>query len=136
MALANCRRCGGLYNKVSIDICPACTKEEERLLRETQQYLREHKLATVAQVVEDLDIRCELVDKWCKEKRINLVHEEDFIAIRRCQYCGREIAPSQGFTCKTCQIKRLGLVKTTTPETPEADPNRKKAGGMYYHKSK
>ena len=59
MALANCRRCGGLYNKVSIDICPACTKEEERLLRETQQYLREHKLATVAQVVEDLDIRCE-----------------------------------------------------------------------------
>jgi hypothetical protein len=45
MALANCKRCGNLFNRVTRDICDACYKREEEDLVKVQHYLRDNAKA-------------------------------------------------------------------------------------------
>lgn len=111
MALGNCPRCGALFNKVTIDICPSCYNKEQDLLRTTQRYLRENRTATVASVLVALrddgtDVEQWMLEKWIKEKRINLAPEEVATVKPHCPYCSRELKEGEKI-CKTCQLKKL-----------------------------
>ncbi|MBD3265106.1 hypothetical protein GF373_00420, partial [bacterium] len=142
MPLANCPRCGSLFNKLSSEICPKCYEEEEELLRATQRYLRENRNASPASVLTDLneeglDVTQMLLEKWVQEKRINLKSEEEALEGKpRCMYCNREIKEGERI-CRTCQIKRLGGKKEKdTLSSPTKDDSGRKSpsAGMHYKK--
>lgn len=135
MALANCPRCGTLFNKITRDICQKCIEEEEALLRETQKYLREHRNASVFEVMNDLDVDRAQLDKWSKEKRISILQPDQVVAKRVCMYCGREV-PEGSQICRTCQIKKLSDKKSPfeSSKEPETEEEVKKSRGMFYKK--
>lgn len=131
MALANCKQCGSLFNKITRDICEKCIKEEEELLRATQDYLRDNRSAQIWQILEAVeDLDAGLLDKWVEEKRINLVQPADELGKKKCMYCGREVT-GQGNICKTCQVKKK-LTENKSPvslvEKEDEGPKTKRSG--------
>lgn len=112
--------------------------EEAQLLRETQDYLRDHRNATksdILDVVEDLSIA--LLDQWVDEGRIQLYDPVAEMNKVRCMYCGREVSGG-GTVCKTCQIKKTLGQKTGGPTAPAkpstADVKQQRIGGMHFKK--
>ena len=78
MALANCPKCSKLFNKLSQDICPDCVKMEEKLLNETQKFLRGNRNAGRHDILNELEeVTTMLLDKWVETKRINIISEDD-----------------------------------------------------------
>lgn len=76
--LANCPKCGQLFNKVTKDICPKCIEEEEQLLRDTQEFLRNNRNAGRHQIMLEVDgVTPMHLDQWIETKRINLITAED-----------------------------------------------------------
>ena len=137
MPLANCPKCGGLFNKITQEICPKCFQEEEELLRQAQEYLRQNRNAAVFQIVQELDIDQMLIEKWVKEKRLNIVTAEDLQDKKFCLECGREIKGA-GTLCKTCQLKKV-LKKGPSAASPTASsdagsPAKKAVRGMVFKK--
>ena len=127
MALGNCPRCGNLFNKVTIDICPECYNEEQELLRITQRYLREHRTASVANVLTDMceegtELEQWMLEKWIKEKRINLAPEEVSEIKPRCPFCSRELKEGEKL-CKTCQLKKMMGKKDSSPPPSSSTPD-------------
>lgn len=131
MALANCPRCGALFNKSTLDCCPACHEEEERLIKITQAYLRAHRNAPVFEVMQNVDVPQWMLDKWILEKRIQFVKPEEEMSKLRCLYCGREIEPGISI-CKTCQIRKLTEKPPMGKNSSEAETKSKiKRTGMH-----
>lgn len=131
MALANCPRCGALFNKISLDCCRACHEEEESLLKDTQTYLRSHRNAPVFEVMLHVEVPQWMLEKWIQEKRIQIVKPEEEMSKLRCQYCGREIQPGMTM-CKTCQLRKLSekppKEKSEPAPAPDADLKPKRSG--------
>ncbi|MDP8243948.1 MAG: hypothetical protein P9L94_07695 [Candidatus Hinthialibacter antarcticus] len=128
MALANCKQCGSLFNKITRDICEKCLKEEEALLRETQDYLRDNRSAQIWQILEAIeDLEAGLLDKWVGEKRINLVKPEDEAGKKQCMYCGREVTGA-GNICKTCEVKKKLSSSKPTLKKEDEGPKAKRTG--------
>lgn len=105
-----------------------CHKEEEELLHETQDYIRRNPQTTVAEVLENLEIEQEMLDKWIEEKRIQLHNTASAESKTICIGCGRPIKEGERF-CKTCMFKQLAAKKndslfrdTQEEEEPEEEP--------------
>ncbi len=138
MPLANCPRCGNLFNKLTSDICNQCREEEDQLLKETQEYLRKNRNASKAQVISDLDLSTEMMDNWIRSKRIHFFQEEELRSKRYCSSCGREIKENQTI-CRTCQLKKLSskekkpkILEKEKTKTEEQPPEPSK--GMHFKK--
>ncbi len=134
MALANCKQCGSLFNKITRDICEECIKEEEELLRATQNFLRDNRNSQIWQILEAIeDLEAGLLDKWVEEKRINLIKPEDEAGKKQCMYCGREVTGA-GNVCKTCEVKKK--LSSSKPaallEEKDDDAPKAKRSGMHF----
>ncbi len=104
MALANCRKCKKLFNKLVRDVCESCLKVEEEQLVVVQHYLRENPRCGVIQIEEGCGVPASLVMQFAREKRIALVASDGNRVT--CKFCGREI--ESGSICKMCQMKLTG----------------------------
>lgn len=140
MPLANCPRCGKLFNKMAIDICKDCQKEEDELLRETQEYLRQNRSASKIEILDEVEVEPWLLDKWVTENRINIIDQEELMSKRYCVECGREIKGGGESICRTCQLKKLSS-KGSSSKTPSLDKveqseTKKTSRGMHYKKPK
>ncbi len=111
MTLANCSRCGTLFNRATSDVCLACHKEEEELLHETQDYIRQNPHTTMTEVMDNLEIEQEMLDRWIEEKRIQLHDPASVESKTICISCGRPVKEGERF-CKTCMFKQLAAKKT------------------------
>ena len=136
MALANCRKCGKIYRRITVDICPQCQKEEDEELRDAQDYLRSHPRATIYELVDELDIEQPLIGRWVEEGRLTLIKDlEEESSVPRCAGCGREIKEGQTY-CRTCLFKKLqskGPQKNTEPEKePVHEKPEIQSSGMHY----
>ncbi|MBE7560633.1 hypothetical protein HS125_17535 [bacterium] len=130
MALANCRKCRKLFNKLVRDICEDCLAAEEEQLTVVQHFLRDHPRSSVFQIEEGCGVPASLVMQFAREKRITLVSSEGNRVT--CKFCGREI--EAGSICKLCQMKLSGDDKRAkigaamadlgkkTPPAPERKP--------------
>ncbi|WP_083430659.1 TIGR03826 family flagellar region protein [Alicyclobacillus macrosporangiidus] len=70
--IANCKRCGRLFNRVRRDICPACVAEEDKAFETVRQYLREHRDATMAEVSEETGVGVDLIIAMIQDGRLML----------------------------------------------------------------
>jgi flagellar operon protein (TIGR03826 family) len=96
--LANCSRCGNLFDKRYRDICPHCIEEEEQDLQVVKDYLGNHRLATLPEVVRDTEVPLETVLTFIDDRRLVLV---DFPNLTyQCQQCGTHT--QNGRYCQEC----------------------------------
>lgn len=101
MDIVNCTRCGGIYVKNPVrDICDQCYKEEEEAFDKVSSYLkkREHRTASMLQVVRDTGVPEELIMKFIKKGRIKLVQFPNLAY--PCEKCGKPI--QTGKFCDEC----------------------------------
>ena len=101
MELANCSECGKLFVKTSIrDICDDCYRMEEEAFEKVNHFLkqRENRTASMAQVIEKTGVKEELILKFIKKGRIQLIHFPNLSY--PCEKCGRPI--QKGKLCEQC----------------------------------
>lgn len=99
--LANCARCGDMFDKRYRDICLDCIEEEEQHLQTVKDYLRDHRLATLPEVVRDTEVPLESLITFIDDRRLLLVEFPNFTYA--CQECGK---PTQnGRYCTDCTDK-------------------------------
>lgn len=128
MALANCRRCGNLYNRVTRDICDACFKQEEEDLVKVQHYLRDQVKAglSIEEVAEINEVDEEMIRKWIRDKRLILKGElagagaDDLDA---CEACGAPIVG--GRLCISCR-QQLGPSRPAATELSKESVKRER----------
>lgn len=133
MALANCPRCGALFNKLTVDCCKECYEKEEKLMRQTQEFLRKNRNASMFELLGEISVEQWMVEKWIKDKRITMQDPAAEISVLRCSSCGREIKPGQ-LLCTTCQFKRLASkTKPTAPKevSSEKESSSSHSSGMH-----
>ncbi|MGC9327599.1 MAG: TIGR03826 family flagellar region protein [Candidatus Hinthialibacter sp.] len=136
MTLANCPRCGALFNKTTMDFCQKCWEEEERLLRKTQDYLRKNRTAPMLDVISEIGVEQWMIEKWIDEKRISLYDPEAPSGVHYCASCGRETKPGE-LLCKTCQFKHMSAKNKNSTKWDEDKiiEKRERARGMYFKRS-
>lgn len=130
MPIANCKRCGRMFNRVRRDICPSCVAEEENMFQAVRKYLRDHRNASMSELVEATEIPMEFIVEMIRDGRIilrdnpNLTYE--------CERCGQ---PTQsGRYCAKCtQELAAGLSGAATEVRKHKDDSRKNSG--YYSKN-
>lgn len=98
MAIANCRRCGRLFNRVGRDICPDCVKDEDDKLATIRAYLRQHPLANIYEVANGTDVTYEEIVEFIRDGRLVLRNNPNMVY--PCERCG---TPTQaGRLCTNC----------------------------------
>lgn len=120
--IRNCPRCGKVFARVSRNLCPQCVREEDEMTEKVKQYLREHKGASLSEVVEATGAEESLVLRLIREGRIIVSDGEPAL---NCQRCGRPI--SEGRFCSACanELARglLGTPKPASTPAPEYSRN-------------
>jgi len=123
--LANCPKCGQLFNKTTREICPKCIEAEDKLLSDTQHFLRDNRNAGRHQIMLEVEgVTSDLLDKWVESKRINLVTAEDLVE-------QQEKANKQ----KMLLNKIMSGKKQAASETKEDETEKKERRGMHFKRS-
>jgi len=98
LSLANCRRCGKLFNKTRHDVCPDCIHEEENKIAEIRDYLRVHPLANIYEVSQGTSATYEEIVDLIRRGKLMLRQYPNMTY--PCERCG---APTQsGRFCMNC----------------------------------
>lgn len=98
MALANCPRCGRLFDNSFKDICQYCTKEEEELYQKVRLYVKENRKCTIYECSDDTEVPIKTIARFIKQGRINLKNNPNMMY--PCETCGAPI--STGRYCSDC----------------------------------
>ncbi len=97
MALANCKGCNKIFNKLSGPLCPACVEQDEADLKTVNEALREEANQTVAQLSEKTGVSKKTILRLLKDQRIA---SEASLADIKCGKCG---APAISLSVKLCK---------------------------------
>ncbi len=104
MKIANCKRCGKMFQKTTRDICMDCVKEEGQILEATRVYLRDNPSSSLAEVSDGTDISMKVIMDLIHAGLLRLVDFPNMAV--ECQGCG---TPTQeGRYCSKCQ-EELGM---------------------------
>ena len=58
-SLKNCPSCGKLYLETGRKVCPACVEAEEEMENVVRNFVRDHKKATIHEIVQGTGKLCE-----------------------------------------------------------------------------
>jgi hypothetical protein len=83
-----------------LPICPACTREDERIFEEVSAYIRDHQGVALCVVADELGISYEKLMKYVKEGRLQ-IRTNDGGFVMFCEKCGGMI--SKGKFCPKCE---------------------------------
>lgn len=124
MALANCERCGQLFNRVTRNICPNCIREEEKLFDDVKDYIRTHEAATVSEVADATQVSEERVLHYLREGRLELSGTLTYA----CESCGKPIR--SGRFCSECK-QELGSDMSDAARALKQQLTSKNSMGYY-----
>lgn len=97
MPLASCERCGKLFSKTTLPICPRCEPAEERDYEKVREALERTPDRTAEQLSEDTGVDVACVLRLVEMGRVRVVGTSDQV---RCGRCG---APAISFSKRLCQ---------------------------------
>jgi len=131
MALGNCKRCGAMFSRTDMNICPKCIKKEEVDFELAAVWLRDNPGKTIQELSEETGIEQSFVLKWVREKRITM---DGTSGLLKCSKCGIPI--EGGEYCDHCKLGFSQAVsdglKTLREATSAASEPAK---GMHYRPS-
>lgn len=133
VAIANCRRCGRLFNRMGRDICPDCAREEDEKLATIRAYLRQHPLANIYEVANGTDVSYDEIVQFIRDGRLLLRNNPNMVY--PCERCG---TPTQsGRLCANC-AKEMGRALERDMRARDdqgLEANDRGRGKGYYSKS-
>lgn len=129
MPIANCKRCGRIFNQVRRNICPACIAEEDKAFETVRAYLRKNRDATMLQVTEDTGVPSEFIIDMIRDGRLILRDNPNLNY--PCERCGN---PTQaGRYCASCTKELSASLSTASAELRQKMQEKK--GHGYYSKN-
>jgi flagellar operon protein (TIGR03826 family) len=125
--IANCRRCGRIFNQVRRNICPACIAEEDKAFEVVRAYLRQHRDATIAEVSEATDVSVDMIIGMIQDGRLILRDHPNMSY--PCERCGN---PTQaGRYCATCTKELSTSLAAASAELRQKTKDDKSSKGYY-----
>ena len=70
--LKNCLECGQIFKTNTINVCPACEKEDQIFLHQIQDYLLLYPRANLRDLEQDLSITPRRLFRYLKENKLQL----------------------------------------------------------------
>lgn len=121
MALRNCVRCKALFTDPRHKLCAKCLAEDHKEFDLVREFLRDHRMASVAEVVAGTGVRLERIYGWLREGRLVLgsgVADPNL----RCDTCGAPILT--GKLCETCAGNLTRSTEARRTRKGPSDPGR------------
>lgn len=113
MALAKCKRCKNLFNKiVDKDICPACMEKEEEEFQKVKDFLKRYPEKKLEEISEETGVDKKVILDFIREGRLQLaeIQGEGEFALLTCERCGKSIVT--GRFCEDCRKKLAALLSS------------------------
>ncbi|TCP26026.1 flagellar operon protein (TIGR03826 family) [Scopulibacillus darangshiensis] len=128
--LSNCKHCGKIFVRTTIDVCPTCRKEQDEKYESVYTYIRkqEHREATVNEVHEATGVEEKLIYDWIKEGRLKTTEFSNLGY--PCKSCGKRI--QSGSLCLSCGARLQNDLKTNN----EQQEKNNRGSTTYFTKSK
>ncbi|MGQ9631087.1 MAG: TIGR03826 family flagellar region protein [bacterium] len=99
MNLANCPRCGNIFNRAGGHrYCPACEAEDEKKFQLVRDFLDEHPKANAIEIAEATGVEESKIMEFLREGR--LIAVSDSPLAYPCEECGAPI--TSGRFCSKC----------------------------------
>ncbi|MDI6799683.1 MAG: MerR family transcriptional regulator [Actinomycetota bacterium] len=99
MKLANCSECGKIFKSNGDDICPDCVVLEGEDLDRVKAFLRDNRLAGIAEVSEATGVDESKIVKFVKDNRLVVTSPIPGVELE-CERCGKPILG--GRFCSVC----------------------------------
>ncbi len=99
--ILNCPRCGKIYAKNLRNLCLSCVKILDEECNRCNQYLREHKMSTIAELSKGTGVDEAQIIKFIREKRISIVGALNINY--GCELCNASIR--EGNLCTSCRAR-------------------------------
>ncbi len=104
MNVKNCKKCGKVFNYIAgLPICPACKERLEDKFQEVKEYVRDHRTASMNDIIDDCDVERKQVEQWVREER--LIFSEESPIKFNCEKCGKTIR--SGRLCDKCKKEMI-----------------------------
>jgi len=116
--IANCPRCGKIYNRGISDVCFSCQKEIEQEYERCVQFLRDNRGATIYEVSDATGVSVRQITKFIREGRISMMGTPNLSY--PCESCGTLIR--QGHICDDCRARLTKQVKRVTETAASKEP--------------
>jgi len=130
MPIANCARCGRIFNKTRREICRECVLEEDKAFELVRSYLRKHRNATMAEVTETTGVDVEVIIGLIRDGRLILRDNPNMSY--SCERCGK---PTQvGRYCAACTKELSSSLSAASADLRhKAEEKIDKGKGYYSH---
>jgi len=127
MALSNCAECGKLFAKVRSRICPACEKQEDELLEQVKDFIRDEGVRSLLQIIDGTGVDYERLMKWVTEGRLQLKNVE--MPKTGCKKCGKPL--DGGDICGACKRELAQAIGSMRSEGGHLDGVKNDRLGMH-----
>lgn len=129
MPIANCKRCGRIYNRVRRDICNACIEEEDKAFLSVRGYLREHPELDMNQLCNATSVDAAMVVELIQSGRLILRDNPNMTY--SCERCGQ---PTQtGRYCSSCARELSAALESASNKIRENAKNTAGDRGKGFH---
>lgn len=128
MAIANCKRCGRIFNKVGRDICRDCIQAEDSMLTEIRQFLRKHAMANIYEVAEGTNVPHGHIVDFIRDGRLILRDNPNMTY--PCERCGKPTL--SGRLCATCTSEMSKELKSAGLQLHDKNKGNERPGGGFY----
>lgn len=130
--IANCPRCGRVYNQTLGDVCPRCNKDIDKEYEQCANYLREHRGATMTELSEATEVSIRQITKFIREGRISIADSPNLGY--PCESCGTMIR--EGKLCETCHHRISKTIANFHEDERRRDHLSQQTGYQFKQKDK
>jgi len=123
MALENCQRCNGVFNRIGGPLCPACVDREEQDFKAVNEALREQPHQTIDELAKRTGVSEKTIMRLIKDKRIASDVNADGV---KCGKCG---APAISLATRLCERCAGEMAKTITQSCSKTGGGRSVGDG-------
>ncbi len=112
MKPANCKICGRVFLKSTIDVCPDCIRKEQALIKDINDYCVDKVTVTLAELAREFDESIAKLEKYLLDRKLVQVMDKLDLICKGCGVHYRILNEGRLF-CRTCFDKlELGLAST------------------------
>ncbi|OCT13214.1 flagellar protein [Paenibacillus pectinilyticus] len=129
MNVANCPRCGKIFVKGFVELCPNCMKEQELHYEKCVKYLRENKGVNINELSEATGVGIKQISKFIREGRISIYNAPNMSY--PCEMCGTLIR--ENTICESCRQKLVKDVRNNEEDERRDEERRQQDGKVTYN---
>lgn len=120
---SNCKTCGKVFLKSSIDICPDCIKKEQELIKDINDYCFTRETVTLSELAKEFGESIVKLEKYLLDRKLVQVMDKLDLICKGCGVHYRLLSEGRLY-CKVCFEKLGSGLSSSSLELPPNNNNR------------